>query len=510
MVKNASDRWAVLIGINGYHESLGRLKYSVNDCRRLAEVLTTGDDAFPADHVLVLADDEAAERKPTYANIHSWLASWLAQPDEDDTVLVFFAGHGREMDGKCYLVPGDATLQTIHVTGIPVPFIQELLNRCKARQKVLILDACHSGAGRDVSTMVAPMMETLSAGKGIYTLTSCDVDELSHEWDEKSQGVFSYYLAEALSGSCPPDAHGHLTADGVYEWVFDQVRGWSRTHRCSQSPRRICDMSGTVSLMRPKPNTLRCSPGVDKHEVDTTRDFKLQENSEAIPTVAHKNVLEDTGRWGEFRTVISPPGETVVFLLDDEPAGISVKKGWLPGGKHTLKVIPESYRFGVRTFKINVVPGQALRKVVCLRSVLHGRVIGSLMLLLAFGAAVGSLAMVLPQQALWGIPAKHGQGNALINNLQDSWWLAGCWVVGIAYGGVLALLMWAVRRASSPIMLAFAVLCPVPLLYVASMLSFVASGPSAAGFAIGAATLVGIVGCVVPWPTYHYHDREMW
>ena len=36
------QRWAVLIGINGYHESLGRLKYSVNDCRRLAEVLTTG------------------------------------------------------------------------------------------------------------------------------------------------------------------------------------------------------------------------------------------------------------------------------------------------------------------------------------------------------------------------------------------------------------------------------------------------------------------------------------
>lgn len=77
-----SSKWAVVIGINGYHESLGPLNYSVNDCRRLTEVLTTGDDAFPAVHVLVLTDDEAAERKPTYASIHSWLASWLAQPDE--------------------------------------------------------------------------------------------------------------------------------------------------------------------------------------------------------------------------------------------------------------------------------------------------------------------------------------------------------------------------------------------------------------------------------------------
>ena len=44
---SSSNRWAVLIGINGYHESLGPLKYSVNDCRRLAEVLTTTYSFWP-------------------------------------------------------------------------------------------------------------------------------------------------------------------------------------------------------------------------------------------------------------------------------------------------------------------------------------------------------------------------------------------------------------------------------------------------------------------------------
>jgi hypothetical protein len=288
-VNRAGDRWAVLIGINGYHESLGRLKYSVNDCRRLAQVLTTGEDAFPANHVLVLTDDEAAERKPTYANIHSWLASWLAQLDDDDTVLVFFAGHGREMEGKCYLVPGDATLQTIHVTGIPVPHVQELLNRCKARQKVLILDACHSGAGRDVAAMAAPMMETLSAGKGIYTLTSCDVNELSHECDEKQQGVFSYYLAEALGGSCPPDGHGHITADRVYEWVFDRVREWTRLHRCTQAPKRICDVAGSVILRCSEPDWRRLAAELQaqltdtRRELDHLRDRKWNEEPAQMP-----------------------------------------------------------------------------------------------------------------------------------------------------------------------------------------------------------------------------------
>ena len=286
----------MLIGINGYHESLGSLKYSVNDCRRLAEVLTQGDDAFPADHVLVLADDEAAERKPTYANIHSWLASWLAQPDEADTVLVFFAGHGREMRGKCYLVPCDATLQTIHVTGIPVPYVQELLQRCKARQKVLILDACHSGAGRDVSVMAAPMMETLSAGKGIYTITSCDVNELSHEWDEKKQGVFSYYLAEALGGGCPPDARGRLTAGAVYGWVYEQVRGWAARHRCEQSPKVISESSGVVTLRCAEPNWREVANRLEHQLADAQREV-AELRSELVQD------QEGSNRYSRFITV---------------------------------------------------------------------------------------------------------------------------------------------------------------------------------------------------------------
>ena len=304
-------KWAVLIGINGYHESLGSLRYCVNDCRRLAEVLTTGEDAFPADHVLVVSDDEPAERKPTYANIHSWLASWLAQPDGDDTVLVFFAGHGREMASKCYLVPADATLQTIHVTGIPVPFVQELLERCKARQKVLLLDACHSGAGRDVLTMAAPMMETLSSGKGIYTLTSCDVDEVSHEWDEKRQGVFSHYLAEALAGECPADAEGLVTADGVYNWVCQRVMKWARDHRCRQTPRRICETSGAITLHAREPDWRRLAQDLqarlavkDREVLDLQRD---EEHSAAAATalaevrdLVRRFAADHGGKWQRY------------------------------------------------------------------------------------------------------------------------------------------------------------------------------------------------------------------
>lgn len=261
-----SNKYAILIGINRYHESLGQLKYAVNDCRCVASVLTEGPDGFPPDHVLLITDDQPEDRRPTYANIHSWLASYLAQAQDDDTVLVYFAGHGREHGGKAYLLPGDATLQTVHVTGIPVGYVQELLGRCKARQKLLVLDACHSGAGRDVVAMSGSMMDQIAAGKGVYTITSCDADELSHEWDEKKQGVFSYYFAEALSGTCPPDSQGRITAESLYEWVYDRVRSWAASKRCSQTPKRFAEGTGAVVLGRarkdyqPKPEPEMAPP----------------------------------------------------------------------------------------------------------------------------------------------------------------------------------------------------------------------------------------------------------
>lgn len=65
-----SSKWAILIGVNRYHESLGPLKYAVNDCRRVGEILTQGDDGFPADHVLLITDDQSEDRRPTYCHAH--------------------------------------------------------------------------------------------------------------------------------------------------------------------------------------------------------------------------------------------------------------------------------------------------------------------------------------------------------------------------------------------------------------------------------------------------------
>lgn len=248
MVKNSTDKWAVLIGIDGYHESLGELSYCVNDARLMQETLVSECCGFPLGNIVFLADDQPKDRQPTFGNIHSWLGTWLSRPGPDDLVLVYFAGHGRDCGGSGCLAPLDATLDSLPVTGIAIQYVRDMLERCKAARKVFILDACHSGSGRDVCTMTQPFRTELDSGKGIYTIASCDSDQVSYDWPEKQHGVFTYYLTEAVRQSALPDTDGNVTLDSIYDWTRQKVLDYSSNKRLRQEPVRICRVKGQISI----------------------------------------------------------------------------------------------------------------------------------------------------------------------------------------------------------------------------------------------------------------------
>jgi len=248
MPRNTSDRYAVLIGINDYHESLGALQFCVNDAKLLQETLMSEQCGFARANVLLLTDDQGKDRLPTFGNIHSWLGTWLQRPKADDLVLVYFAGHGREHNGSAFLAPADATLESLGVTGIPIQYVREMLERCSASQKVLILDACHSGAGRDVATMSNTFKNELDCGKGLYTIASCDSDQISYEMPDERHGVFTWYLTEAIREAAPAEPDGSVTLDSVYDATRGSVLDWTQHRRIRQEPVRICRVSGQIPI----------------------------------------------------------------------------------------------------------------------------------------------------------------------------------------------------------------------------------------------------------------------
>ena len=233
------QRWAVLIGVNTYEDEqgIGPLKYCVADMKLLSEVLTGPRGGFQRENVLLMTDSaEQSIHRPTYSNMVTMIPRWLEDVGPEDDVLIAFSGHGMAEDDQCYLLPGDAKRGALRLTSVGVPQVREWLEGCRAQRKVLILDACHSGAGKAPGQMSEEMMAELEKGHGFVRLASCDTTQKSSEAPELGHGVFTYHLAQAIQGKGDLDRDGRVGADEAYRYVAREVQLWARRKGLDQDP----------------------------------------------------------------------------------------------------------------------------------------------------------------------------------------------------------------------------------------------------------------------------------
>ncbi len=110
-LQKQSNRWALIIGIDKYdNDEINPLRYAVADAKALYQLLIDPDRGqFSTDKVRLLTSDVSDRRlRPTEANILHALRKWLVREvKEDDTVLIFFSGHGYFDGERKYLLPVD-------------------------------------------------------------------------------------------------------------------------------------------------------------------------------------------------------------------------------------------------------------------------------------------------------------------------------------------------------------------------------------------------------------------
>ncbi|MGD0264225.1 MAG: caspase family protein [Candidatus Methylomirabilota bacterium] len=261
------DQWAVVIGAGRYESSeVPRLRYTVPDAEGLYQILI-GPAGFKQEHVLLLTDQ--TERKPTLRNIKWALGTYLARSaKKDDTVLIFFAGHGApevdqqgvERDGLAkYLVPIDADPDDLYSTALPMDELQTIFNRIEAERVVVFLDACYSGAagGRTFASKKTRAMnvddlflERLTRSKGRAILTASRPAEVSLELPELGHGVFTYYLIEGLKGAADLNHDGIVTLQELYEYLEQQVTQKARSVGGNQHPVMKGELEGVLPLLK--------------------------------------------------------------------------------------------------------------------------------------------------------------------------------------------------------------------------------------------------------------------
>lgn len=129
---HAERRVALVIG-NSAYKSAPRLTNPVNDATLVGGMLRKAG----FDLVEVKLDLNAAEMRRA-------LRDFGGRTREADVAVVYYAGHGIELDGTNYLIPTDATLETdSDVLDETLPLERALFAVEPARQlRLVILDAC--------------------------------------------------------------------------------------------------------------------------------------------------------------------------------------------------------------------------------------------------------------------------------------------------------------------------------------------------------------------------------
>ncbi|HRI60261.1 MAG TPA: caspase family protein [Saprospiraceae bacterium] len=218
--------WAVVVGV-GRYTAMPSLKFTDDDAYRFYSFLGSVEGgAVPQSQMTILIDEDA-----TRENILKKMREYFLKADANDVVILYFSGHG--LNG-CFLpVDYDGYNNKLRHEEI-----KQVFKQSKAKHKLCIADACHSGSLNDGSGSLAakgPAPVTLQryyqafedTDGGVALLMSSKAEELSLEDHGLRQGVFTYYVLQGMKGAADTNNDYLVTIKELYNYVYAKVREYT-------------------------------------------------------------------------------------------------------------------------------------------------------------------------------------------------------------------------------------------------------------------------------------------
>jgi hypothetical protein len=154
------SRLALVIGQSAYH-SVPALPNPVRDARAIAQALT--DVGFEVTSASDLSEHQMRERIGEFAGR-------LATKGPDTVALVFYAGHGVQIDGENYLMPIDVVPKREADVPIQAIRLNDLLNALTSapnRMRIVLLDACRNDPFPDINKTAGHGLALVDAKIGV-------------------------------------------------------------------------------------------------------------------------------------------------------------------------------------------------------------------------------------------------------------------------------------------------------------------------------------------------------
>jgi hypothetical protein len=210
-------RKALIVGID-YYTHMKPLSGCVNDAHSVKAVLERQADGtvnFVTPRILTgTGPADMVEREGLKDAVRELFA------DDADIALLYFAGHGYIEDTGGFLCGSESKTGD---DGYSLRDLMTLATISRAKNKVIILDSCHSGIAGDRS--VAQSLAEIKEGMTI--LTASTAEQYALEVPGGAAGVFTSLFVDALNGAAA-NLVGDVTPGSVYAHIDQSLGPWAQ------------------------------------------------------------------------------------------------------------------------------------------------------------------------------------------------------------------------------------------------------------------------------------------
>ena len=215
----------LVIGIDHYQNRDYDLRYAVADARTFGDELSRqlrNVGAHGRVEVTTLFDERATKQ-----NVLAAFSALAGRAKPQDSVFIYFAGHGTAHGNQFFLIPHDlgflgsrtrvdsAALVTILEHGISDQALGQALESVNAQHMALIVDACNSGQVLEADEkrrgpMNSRGLAQLAYEKGLFVLTAAQGYQAALEAVQVGHGLLTFALAveglqSRVADSAPTD-----------------------------------------------------------------------------------------------------------------------------------------------------------------------------------------------------------------------------------------------------------------------------------------------------------------
>lgn len=226
---------AVIVGIEKYRNA-PEADFAENDARAMRRHLQAL--GYPDRNIVFLTGQDA-----TKAKIEAYLKEWLPKNvTADSAVFFYFSGHGApDTDGnQAFLLPSDGDPMFLKTTAYPLNSLLASLEQLPAKQIVVALDSCFSGAGgrsvvaKGTRPLVGKVNVAFNSSR-MTVLTAGTDSEIAGVLSERSHGLFTYFLLQGIS-ELASKGDAAITSEALLSFAKPYIQDEARRQNRQQTP----------------------------------------------------------------------------------------------------------------------------------------------------------------------------------------------------------------------------------------------------------------------------------